>query len=632
MCGIVGIAGWAAPSERRLTVERMLTRVGHRGPDAHETYASGEVCLGHARLSVIDLAGGGQPLVREDLAAAIVLNGEIYNYVEIRAELESKGHSFTTVSDTEVLLVAYREWGHECVLHFRGMFAFVIFDLANQTLFGARDRFGKKPLYLWHCADGLAFSSEMKALLEIADVERAVDVVAVAAYLEQLYVPEGRCIFRSVQKLPAGHAFTWRNGRLEIRQYWAPIFAERKPGAPEVTEAQLEDTIREAIRIRLRSDVPVGIFLSGGIDSSLVATLAADLVRQPLQTYTVNFEGMTDEAESAAAAQVARTIESDHTTITVPVPRPDRIISVLRHFDEPFADSSAVPMSLMSEVARQHVTVVLSGDGGDELFGGYSSYSGHARRLEHPEAAYGAHSSTTLRRLRALLPPGLERTVRRQIPDIAGLFRGRRTNAEEDILLGHIRGQVIHYEPPISKLMRADWTRAVGRGLEEQRALVTHAGQDLNRVFEYDIRHYLAGDILKKVDMTTMAFGLEARAPLLDAEVAAFAFAMPAHSKVDAERTKRPLKALLAKRLGQEFVERRKMGFGAPVAQWLQTPDMRQVVGDVLEGSLLRSGAWVQQGRVRSLVRRFYSGREYLAQQVWTLLALELWSRRYGVE
>lgn len=627
MCGLVGIYGWATAAERRATVHRMLARVAHRGPDDRRVCEIEDLCLGHARLSVIDLADGGQPLTRTDLGATVVFNGEIYNYIELQVELASRGHRFETASDTEVLLVAYREWGDRCVEHFTGMFAFVIFDHASRRLFGARDRFGKKPLFLWKGARGLAFASELKALLELPDIDRTVDVDAVAAYLEQLYVPEAHCIFPSVLRLPAGHTFAWQESRMALSQFWTPTFRPDHDNPKIGGLDELEHVLRRAVRIRLRSEVPIGVFLSGGIDSSVVALLAAEVVDRPLHTYTVRLDGLPDESESAEC--VAKEIGSAHTVIQVPAPGPDRILAALGHFDEPFADSSAVPMSLMSEVAKRHVTVILSGDGGDELFGGYGSYQGHAAGVERPSSLNSARSSPVFRSVRARLPTSVEHFVRKLIPNPTAVLPGRKHELTEDILVRHTESQRIHYEPPLSVLLRREWRLSIGRAIGEQRQLVENPGNGLNRVFEYDVRHYLAGDILKKVDMTTMAFGLEARAPLLDSSVADLALSMDPQMKVDSKGTKKPLKALLARRLGEAFVNRRKTGFGAPVATWLKTAGMRAVVGDVLEAPTLYAGAWLDPLAVRKVVRRFYSGRDYLAQPVWTLLALELWSRQF---
>jgi asparagine synthase (glutamine-hydrolysing) len=627
MCGIAGLVSIGSLKEREALTARMIRRISHRGPDASEIRSEGDVCFGHARLKVIDLSDGRQPMHRSDLQATIVLNGEIYNYIELREELEQRGHCFKTASDTEVLLVAYREWSSACVERLRGMFAFVIYDQASNSLFGARDRFGKKPLLYWHSGGQFAFASELKALLELSFVGRSVDPIALCAYLEQLYVPEQGCIFASINKLAPGHSFTWRAGEMRSSEYWKPHFQANPDLTFDEAVERLEKVLRDAVRIRLRSDVPLGLFLSGGVDSSLIAVMAAALLDRPLKTYSVRMAGLPDE--TPCAAQVAAVIDSDHTVIEVPEPEPDRLLTVAKTFDEPFADSSAVPMSMMAEVAKQYVTVILSGDGGDELFGGYGSYQGHATALAGGRPVGAGRSSGMFRAIRAKLPVGVEGGIRRIFPDIGTLIPATASVADEDILVRHCRSQQIHYEPTLKHLLRPEWRQLLGCGLREQRAIVDGSDDGLNRVFEYDVRTYLAGDILKKVDMTTMAWGLEARAPLLDAEVAALSTEMLPSMKVNGSETKRPLKKLLAARMGDEFVSRTKMGFGAPVARWLNSPAMRTVVSDLFESSQPRSGSWIEPQAMRDLMRRFYQGRTYLAQPLWTLLMLEVWGGEY---
>jgi asparagine synthase (glutamine-hydrolysing) len=627
MCGIAGLAGFGTRKEREGLVIRMIQRIRHRGPDATGIRSEGDLCLGHARLKVIDLTGGHQPMYRDDLRATIVFNGEIYNYVELREELENRGHRFATTSDTEVLLTAYREWSSHCVTKLRGMFAFVVHDHTEGSLFGARDRFGKKPLVYWHSKDQFAFASELKALLGLPFVDRSVDPVALCAYLEQLYVPEQCCIFQAMHKVPPGHTFTWRPGEFHVDEYWSPHFQQNGGIATEEVQCRMDSVLNDAVRVRLRSDVPLGIFLSGGIDSSLVAVSAAAQLGRPLKTYSVRMPGAEDETPNAA--QVARIIGSDHTVIEIPPPRSEDIIAVAESFDEPFADSSAVPMSMMSRVAKQYVTVVLSGDGGDELFGGYGIYQGHAKQLEEGRATRSGRSSPLWRSIRAGLPAGIEKRIRHVIPDIASFFPGAFRKGDDDILVRHCQRQAIYYEPALRRLLRPEWHSFLDDGITEQRLRVRDSRSDLNRVFEYDVRNYLVADILKKVDMTTMAWGLESRAPLLDGAVADLSMRLSPAQKVTSTQTKIPLKTLLARRVGRDFVNRTKTGFGAPVGQWLQEPAMRTVICDLFESSALCSGDWIDMRAARKLVRRVYDGRSYLGQPLWNILMLEIWSRKY---
>lgn len=629
MCGIAGLVGYETKERRESMVSRMVMSIKHRGPDVSEIRSEDDLCLGHARLKVIDLLWGRQPMYREDLHATIVFNGEIYNYIELREELKKVGHQFRTASDTEVLLTAYREWSSDCVKKLRGMFSFVIYDHADRSLFGARDMFGKKPLVYWHYNDQFAFASELKALLELPFISRSVDPMALCAYLEQLYVPEHRCIFKAIHKLPPGHTFIWRLGKLHVNEYWAPDFCHNGEISTEEIPDRISSVLDNAVRIRLRSDVPLGVFLSGGIDSSLVAISAATQLDRPLKTYSVRMKGGYDE--TSHAEKIARIIDSDHTLIEIPPPKPDDILTIAESFDEPFADSSAVPMSMMSKLAKEYVTVVLSGDGGDELFGGYGIYQEHAKQIKQGCVRLSNRSSFLLRSARARLPVGIEKRIRQRIPGITSLisrtFSSSRHN--EDILVRHYLNQKIHYEPTLQKLVHPEWHSHLGCGITEQQSLTRDTHSDLNRVFEYDIRNYLVSDILKKVDMATMAWGLELRSPLLDSAVANLAMRLSPAQKVNSIQTKIPLKALLTRQVGRDFVNRNKTGFGAPVGQWLQEPAMRAVVCDLLESSTLTCGEWIDTQAARKLMHRFYDGRDYLAQPLWNIFTLEVWGRKY---
>lgn len=631
MCGIAGTSGFGAGEDGIRRVRRMISCICHRGPDDAGILARDDVCLGHARLEVIDLVSGAQPMRRHDLSVSITYNGEIYNYIELREELRALGHRFDTASDTEVILAGYRSWGNAVASRLRGMFAFVIYDERDASLFGARDPFGKKPLVYWHRDREFAFASELKSLVTIDSISRSVDPVALSGFLEQLYVGSARTIFEDAHKVAPGHWFRFANGVLKIEEYWSPVPAAENSFDFEESVCALDSILSDSVKLRMRADVPVGIFLSGGVDSSLVAAVAASVVDRPLKTFSVRIQGSIDE--SAHAAAVAAAIGSDHTRIDVPAPDVDRVMSVLESFDEPFGDSSSVPMSLMSEVAKRHVTVVLSGDGGDELFGGYGSYQGTLATLAGNNSTTRARNSHLLRTIRAHLPAGLEPTMRQLLPlagRVTGALPGMKASA--DPLYAHTEGQRIRYEPPLSRLLRPHYAKGINRAIAHQREEVV-CQRGLDRVFEYDIRNYLVGDILHKVDMTSMAWGLEARAPLLDIEVGRLALRIPASSKVSPTETKRPLKALLVRRLGSvgaAIASREKTGFGAPLASWLADPAMATIVTDMLMGSTLASDDLIHPAAARDLVRRFQNGRSYLAQQVWNLLALEIWCRQYS--
>ncbi|MES2353808.1 MAG: asparagine synthase (glutamine-hydrolyzing) [Pseudomonadota bacterium] len=626
MCGIAGLTGHGVGGARFQLVSQMVKRIAHRGPDNSNVVDRNGVCFGHARLEVIGGAGGSQPMCRDDWGVTVVFNGEIYNYIELRNELTQRGYRFHTASDTEVLLASYKEWSSECVQHFRGMFAFVIHDHHTGTLFGARDRFGKKPLVFYAAENSFAFASELKALVDLPFVPRTVDPIAISAYLEQLYVPEHRCAFQSISKLAPGHCFTWREGQLRVNEYWSPHFEVDENLNYEAALARAETTIREAVNVRLRSDVPLGVFLSGGIDSSLIALAAADSLDRPLKTFSVRMDGLPDE--TVHAAKVAEIIASDHALIDIPSPQTDDILEVAEIFDEPFADSSAIPMSMMSKEAKRYVTVVLSGDGGDELFGGYGSYQGLIAALNGDTASV-VRLSPRLRAVRAMLPAPVEKFARGILPMLSLLPNARHALPPENILSRHCANHEIHYEPILDRLLVENMRFDIGKGRTEQRDRITAQDGGLNRVFEYDVRNYLVGDILKKVDMTTMAWGLEARAPLLDSDLARLALAMSPAMKVNKSETKRLLKDLLARRMDRSFVDRQKMGFGAPVAAWLTAPGTKALAHSLLEGVVPRMSEWINIIKARELMHRFYNGHSYLAQPLWNLLMLEIWSRKY---
>jgi len=627
MSGIAGLWAFEASEDHEMLVSRMIQRLGNARLSNSKIRNAGNVCFGHAGLRGMADTEGYQMMHPADLMATIVFDGKIYNNIELREELGKKGHHFKTASDTEVLLVAYREWSYACVEKIQGMFTFVIYDNSNAILYGARDRFGEKPLLFWSDDKQFAFASELKALLELPFIERGVDPVSLCAYLEQLYVPEQRCIFKSIQKLPPGHSFTWRPGEFRAYQYWEHTFREDEALTFNDTLDRLDNALRDAVRVRLPSDGPVSLFLSGGIDSSLIAITAADLLDRPLKTYSVRMIGLTDE--TADAAKVSQTIASDHTLIEVSQPKAERIIADIELFDEPFADSSAVPMSLIAEHAGKDASVVLTGDGGDEFFGGYGIYQGHLKTLIGERHFSSCRSSRLLRAIRAKLPLVVENGIRRIFPDVVSFIPSSSGSCDEDVLVTHCKAQQIHYEPVLNRLLRPEWNTLIGHGLDEQRSKIKNADNGLNRVFEYDVRNSLVGLSFRKVNITTKAWGLEARMPILDSAVADLSMILPTLLKVDSSETKKPLKALLARRMGEEFVNRKKMGFGAPVAQWLANQEMREMLFDLFEASSPNISMWIIERNIRELMHRFYKGRSYLAQPLWNLLVLEIWYRKY---
>jgi len=585
-----------------------------RGPDAAGMHVDRHVGIGHRRLSIIDLEASVQPMCNEGGRIWVVFNGEIYNFPELRQDLLARGYKFRTAGDTEVIVNLYEEYGEECVSRLRGMFAFAIWDSRSDTLFMARDRIGVKPLYYALGDEAFLFGSELKAL--VADdhfaAKREIDVEAVHSYLSFLCVPDPICIYRGVRKLPAGHSLTLRGGQLEVRRYWDVTFRDEEGTTEDAWAAQLLESLREAVRIRLVADVPLGAFLSGGIDSSTVVAIMMDLMDQPVKTFSIGFSERSYN-EASDARLVARHLGTDHTELMLsPAEARDAIPALLDHFDEPFADSSAIPTYYVSKLAREQVTVVLSGDGGDELFGGYPwrqvrpGYQRALSRLPRPARA-------GIRRLSSVLPHGVPGTnflrhmdmpYGRYILDAMAVFD------EAD------RGEI--YAP--------EFAQAVGEVdpyVHHLRHLDGSADRSWKaRMMEYDLKTYLPNDILTKVDRMSMRNSLEARVPLLDHHLVELAARIPSRLKIRGGVSKGILKRVMARYLPKEIIEKRKQGFSVPLGSWLRT-ELRDEILDTLQGPSRH--AFFEEVAVEKLKDAFYRGDDSRNHQVWTLYAFERW-------
>jgi asparagine synthase (glutamine-hydrolysing) len=656
MCGIAGLVRLDGAAPERALLERMADRLAHRGPDGSGVQLLGSCGLAHRRLSVIDLQTGGQPMERPDLDRAVAFNGEIYNYLELREQLSALGHRFETRSDTEVLLVGHAQWGEALLPRLRGMFAFALWEPGRRRLLLARDRLGKKPLCFSHASGRqLAFASEAKALLDLPEVGRRIEPGALALYLDLMYVPEQVRLWSAVERLQPGALLLFENGQMQEQRRWAPAEEAEFCGAlaPSFDEAcaRVEQTLAEATRLRLRSDVPVGLFLSGGVDSGLVALLAAEQSGTPLRTFSVGFH---DKAPAAAGAdqpvderpfarQVAERIGARHTELMVELDAPALVESVARAFDEPFGDSSAVPTLAMSLRTRAEVPVVLSGDGGDEVFGGYDTY------LRHLRAGVGKAAPGPARRFTGLLLARLKEAARRlPAPLAAAIARRLRPlrsrldqviDAEQDDLafrqLGMMR--IAHAAQPEELLRPLLGATAppLAQAWAELLSCVPRDGAALRVAMRTDRLVYLPGDILKKVDIASMACGLEVRSPFLDSEVVALAQQLPLPLLIDRSAAakerwgKRIPKALLARRMGDAYAYRPKQGFGSPLQQWLDTPRFRALVEDgfASSGSPLRP--WFAPGALVGVHRDFRAGKRWLAQEVWNLILLDAWARAH---
>lgn len=613
MCGIVGFAaapGRAAPEAR--VGEAMNAAIVHRGPDDGGVHREDAVLLGMRRLAIIDLGGGHQPMFSADGHRVLVFNGEIYNFRRLRAELQSMGHRFRSDSDSEVILVAYEAWGEAAVARLEGMFAFALWDRTRGQLLLARDRLGKKPLFLWDGPDGLGFASELKSLLALPGFRRDVDTGVLPGYFAFGYVPSPRSIFRDVRKLPAGHYAVWRDGRLREERYWQLDFAPTFQGSEAEAEQQLHDRLQAAVDDRLVADVPFGAFLSGGLDSSVVVALMAQRMTQPVKTFSIGFKEAR-YSELSGAKRVADILGTDHHELVVEPEATELIEKLVWHLDEPFADSSALPTFLVSELARPHVKMVLSGDGGDEGFAGYERYLKFLA-LQRLGPLRGV-ASMGLRAAGGVLPGLFGQRLRRvgerlgeRFPDsyLSGVALSRPEQMRA--LLGPAGAEGYAALHP---LFRADDARPM-----------------IDRIVDADIRSYLLDDILVKLDRMTMAASIEGRAPLLDHRVVEFAVRLPAHLRVRDGRGKHLLRQVARRWLPSDVLDKPKQGFAIPLPDWFRTT-LGAMAADVFASRAFRERGWVQPAVVDRLLADHRAGRADHAEPLWQVLVLELWARRF---
>ncbi len=629
MCGITG---WANLDSRHPPVEggrellqAMCERLIHRGPDSEGLLVSSGVALGMRRLAIIDLISGEQPVFNEDKSVAVVLNGEIYNYRELREQLQQKGHSFLSVSDTEVLPHLYEEYGLEMMTHLNGMFAFALWDSRRHRLLIARDRFGEKPLY-WGVFDKtLIFASEPKALLAHPAVHPALDLNGLRQYLSFDYVPAPRSIYQGIQKLPAAHALTLEDGRIEVKPYWCLSYKTRTPVPSEHEAAEhLRALLADSVRMRLVSDVPLGVLLSGGVDSSTVAALAVKASSEPVKTFSISFAESSFD-ESLYARAVAKFLGTDHHEERLSANLAANLVSEIGSWmDEPVSDPSLVPTYLLSRFTRKHVTVALGGDGGDELFAGYPMYQGH-------------RWASVYDRVPGLLKLGLVEPLIRLLPvktkNLSFDYKATRfvTGSKYDPVARH-HIWFGSFTPQEQEALLTQEIRAATDGdvYRDARRMWEECESDdvVTRMQSLDTRLYLAEDILTKVDRASMAVSLEVRAPFLDPRVAEFAASLPSSYKLRRGTTKRLLK-LAVKDLVPRFVTRRgKKGFGVPVAEWLKLK-LRPLARDLLSPERVRrAGVFNPQvvGRLQDEHERGVANHRKL---LWTLLMFELWHESF---
>lgn len=617
MCGIVGYAGRTPVQVEHFVASR--DTMAHRGPDDAGVFCSSDrtVVLAHRRLAIIDLSPAGHQPMCDGVGRDITFNGEIYNYLEVRDRLASRGHSFKTSTDTEVILAAYREWETDCVKNLNGMFAFAIYDRERRRLFLARDRAGEKPLYYSARASSLFFASELKALMALPDFERTLDLESLDHYLAYGYVPRDRCILRGVRKLPAGSALTFdlETGALKDWPYWSlPTSADDESASESDLVAELESLLEAAVRRQLvAADVPVGILLSGGMDSSLITAMAARTSTRPLRTFTVSFPGHRTYDEAPFARRVAQHFGTDHHELVAEEASVELLPALARQYDEPLADSSMIPTYLVSKLIRQHATVALGGDGGDELFGGYPHY----RWLEREDRL----RRFAPRALRALVASGAERLLP------LGVYGRNRLLGFRDATTSIAQVNMYFDRRNRARLVIPDGYESWRSPEELKKSLCPPSGSVSERAAVVDFMTYLTDDILMKVDRASMLSSLEIRAPFLDPAVIEFAFGrVPSHLRATARGGKILLRRLAKRVLPPDLDLTRKQGFSIPLHTWFGGP-----FGDFMRAVLAEANPHLFDQRViDELVEGQRRGRSN-GQRLFALTMFELWRREYDV-
>ncbi|MBI4965604.1 MAG: asparagine synthase (glutamine-hydrolyzing) [Desulfomonile tiedjei] len=618
MCGING--GWVAAGIEKRIIEESLDAMRHRGPDDTGLYQQHQVFLGNRRLSIIDLEGGHQPVFNEDGTLAVVFNGEIYNYRELMADLTSRGHIFKTQSDTEVLVHLYEQCGVDMCRHLRGMFAFAVWDSVNRLIYTARDRFGKKPLYYTLQNGNLLFASELKALRILGTQTKAAWQVrdqGVYDFLSLAVIPQPDTIYDKVYALPPGSWMVFDGRDSRIAKYWTLEFQPKlKISYPEVLQ-HTRELVGEAVRLRLRSDVPLAVFLSGGIDSSVIAYEASRSLGESLQTFTVAM-GDADLDESTIAGRTARALGVRNNVLNLEPSLVDDLHKVAKAYDQPYADPSAIPTMKIAKLAAQHVKVVLNGDGGDELFAGYRRYLA-ARYLK-------IFSFVPRPLLRAAVKISQNRSGSRQSK--AGfVFRFLRAL----IARGGERYLIMTVDTLRESTKAQVWIKQTMRGTEDwiESLMPTNNIADMDALVDCDLQINLLSDLLVKMDMASMAASLEARSPLMDHEIAEFSARLPASYRLRFGRTKAVLRDAYRDRLPDEVINRAKSGFDPPLLSWLKN-EMRPLTMDCLLGPTTKIGSYVDRSFVKELLQGRTAQDCNWALLVYSLLILELWLQEFA--
>lgn len=628
MCGI---AGWinlgnnASPNHTESVLHSMCESIVHRGPNSEGLWLDDTAALGMRRLSIIDLHTGDQPVFNEDRSVIVMMNGELYNYREVRADLEKRGHKFVTKSDTEILPHLYEEYGEDLVDHLNGMYAFSLWDTRRKKLIIARDRFGEKPLYYGTFDGKMLWASEPKALLAHPSVRPGLNLDALRQYLSYDYVPAPHSIYMGIAKLPAANIMTVEDGNISIRRYWDQTFEkDGRNRSVETAAAELNELLSDAVRMRLVADVPLGILLSGGIDSSTVAALAVRHATERVKTFSIGFEEDSFD-ESKYARMVARHLDTEHYEEKLSASTAGDLISEIGTWlDEPLSDGSLIPTLLLSKFVRKHVTVALGGDGGDELFAGYPMYYAHK-----VATAYTA--------IPRFLRTGVIEPVVRRLP-VSTKNMSFDYKAKRFVRAANLETVERHHswfgsfsldeqQQLLTPGVLAGSDGDIYRGPREMLGLCD-ASDEIEQMQYLDVNYYMAEDILTKVDRAAMAVSLETRAPFLDPRVAQFAAALPLEHKLQGKNGKYILKRAVEGILPAEILARPKKGFGIPVAEWLKGR-LNPLMHDLLAGDRLKLQGLFEAEYVGRLIREHETGRASHHKQLWTLLVFQLWYDKF---
>jgi asparagine synthase (glutamine-hydrolysing) len=631
MCGISGILhlNQEQACDRQL-LERMNACIYHRGPDSDGFYVNGPVGLAMRRLAIIDLNTGDQPIPNEDQTIWIVFNGEIFNFPDLRAKLEEKGHQFRTNTDTEAIVHLYEEYGPDCVSHLRGQFAFAIWDLNKKRLFLARDRLGQKPLYYALHNNTLYFGSELKTILQVPGLPREVNLASLHHYLTLMYVPDPDTAFEGVHKLPPAHRMVMdlSGGMPQIDRYWDLDYEPKWNESEEALRARLREKIEEAVRIRLVSDVPLGAHLSGGIDSTIIVGLMAGMMNQPVKTFSIGFSEAR-YSETVYARQIADLFGTDHHEFVMEPDALSLISDMMGHFDEPFADPAALPTWYLSEMTRKHVTVALNGDGGDEAFAGYARYYGDVY-VDMYRMVPGFIRHGIMDPIIARLPIQAERPMEQSY---TAALRGLARGADVPHSASKARWSTFFQEKEKWALYNDEMRAAINRKLVSADLYTetfrqAKARHRVDKTLYTDIHHYLPGALLPKVDRMTMAHSLEARSPFLDHEVMELAARLPVNWKIKRRVTKWILRDLFKDLMPPNIEKRPKSGFSVPLGPWLKR-ELYEPARELLLSSDSRVQAYLRADEMGRLLEENKAGRDNHGKRLWSLLNLEVWLRKY---